>query len=381
MKKLAIVLLVLAGIAAGIIGLMQWGINSQVNRLLAEASRQAGAPVKAASFAVSLWRGAAELRGLSVANREGFGDSKLFTLAQGRVAVRYLPLFRKRVCFDDVTLRDAELTIVRAADGQVNVKRPGGNGGGRPEEAPGGEAPTNAPPSPPLEGGPAGKLPAVAVERLRGNLNVHFVDQAAAAAGNPAEILLQLTVGADNLATYGNAANEAAWGALTVDGSLQSGDKKAPIHLTGRIAPVLDPQAMTFTMNGTVEGLDPDMMKPLMGGKDIGVRGEAERVEIALVCNGGRFDEANSKLTVTLKNVKAGNRTVPSMKLDIPVHGKVDKPKLRMEQALIGAMNQLMAAPEEAPANADGTKKHHHKSGDMTDALTKGLNALLQGKP
>jgi hypothetical protein len=83
---------------------------------------------------------------------------------------------------------------------------------------------------------------------------------------------------------------------------------------------------------------------------------------------------------VVLKNVKMGNSTTPSLTLVIPVHGTLQKPKLRLEQALYGALAQLLAAPPaEQPAGAEGAKKRH-KSADVTDAIAKGLEALLKSK-
>ncbi len=376
MKKAAIILLALAALlAAGVAG-VQWAVNRKLAHDLPQAARAAGGTAQAAALKVSLWRGAAELRELQVANMAGYAEPNLFTLASGRVGMRYLPLFQGRVRFSEVTARDAVLTVVRNADGRINVRRPRGAGGGGPETGPG-----NGPAEPDRTAGKRGdSLAPVGIDRLRANGLVRFLDYTAGQDAGPRETRLILSVAADNLAAYGEAADESAWGALTAEGGLESGDKRAPFRLTGRLAPVTDPRRVSFRLNGTMEDVDPELVNALMGGKGFGIRGEAGRVELAIACDGGQFDPDRSRIRVTLKNVKSGTRTVANLTVDIPVSGTIGKPKLGLEQAMIGALAQLLAAPEGEGAEGGPEKKKSRKKGANIGAIVNGLEALFKGK-
>ncbi len=377
MKKGLVVILLFAVFLAGGFWALQGAVNRRLAQALPEAGRATGVPMQASELGLSLWRGALDVGNLRVGNPPGFSESNLLTLAQGHVSLRYLPLFRRCVRFDDVMVRDADLTIIRSSDGRVNVKRSDRAGGeGKVESGPGqkpsdGSGETGATP-------PPKKWPHVAVDRLRANLCVRFVDHASEAG----DTLLRLQVSSTGLATYGDSADESAWGTLSAEGRVEARGREAPLRLTARIAPVGNLQAPTFKMNATITGLDDEMVRSLLGGKNVGVRGEAERVEIELFCEEGRFDESRSRLQVTLKHVKMGGRTAPRLTLTIPVHGTVEKPKLRLEQALFGAMAQLLAAPpeERGPGSAE-TPKQHKKNADLGEALSKGLESLLKANP
>ncbi len=379
MKKAAVVMLLLAALLAGGLWTLQRTVTRRLARLLPDASRAAGIPLQASELGFSLWRGAGGVKDLRIGNPPGYAESNLLTLAEGRISVRYLPLFRRRLTFNEVTIRDADLTVVRTSDGRLNVKRPKRAGGGVEAESDTGTGPS-AEPGATTGTVQRGSLPLVAIDHLQGTLCVRFVNHAPQKSAEASETALTLQVTAVGLSTFGDVSDEASWGTVSVEGSLEARDHAAPIHLVARIAPLLDPKAPTFKLNGTITGLDPESIQSLMGGKNSGIKGEAERVEVDLVCERGRFDESRSKLTVTLKNVKMGSQTTPSLTLTIPVHGTLEKPKLRLEQALFGALAQLLAAPPaEAATGAQGGKKRH-KSAELKDAVSKGLEALLKAK-
>lgn len=379
MKKLLLILAILAALMAGGIGLIQWGINRKLAQSLPQARRSLGSPVDASALSISLWRGALDVRGLRIGNPGGFAESNRFSLAEGRIALRYLPLFRRQLRFGEIRLRDAALTVVRSADGNLNVKRAGDDGEGR---VPGG----NGEPTGPEDQPPAsrGKLPAMGLDRLAAGVAVRYVDYGAATGGAPYEATLRLEIVSSNLATYGNSADESGWGTLSAVGAVESRGRRSPVQVSGRIAPVTDVGTLSFNLAGSIEGLDPELVRPFVG--NFGVKGEAERLDIALVCAGGRFEEARSRLTLVLKNVKSGKRVLSELTVVIPVHGTVEKPKLRLEQALLGAMAQLLSAPREEnaaePAAGGEPKKRQKKSASPdVETIAKSLEALFKGNP
>lgn len=362
MKKAAWIVIGIALVLAAGLAVLQ-GV---VNRKLALAVNQGG--MQASSIGVRLVDGSAEVTGFKVGNPPGFPEASLFSLEQGRVSIRYGSLLRGRLRADDVLLKDASLTVVRLADGRLNVRR-----GGAPRGEGGGSG--TPPPEPLPTPSKRGPLPAVGLDNLLANLAVHYADYSNTADGKPFEAVFRVDVTGSDLATYGDSADESGWGTLAIDGYVESAGKRAPIHLKGRIAPMPDPLLASFRLQGAIEKLPPEMVRPLLG-KNRGIQGEAERLDVALVCNKGRFDESGSKLTLTLKNVKVEKRTMATLTLDIPVHGTVEKPKLRLEQALFGALTQWLAAPQD-----EGTGKKKSKNGLNADTISKGLELLFKGKP
>jgi hypothetical protein len=361
MKKAAWILIVIGLVLAAGLTVLQ-GV---VNRKLAQAVARGG--MQASSIGIRVAAGSAEVTGFKTGNPPGFPDTALFSLEQGRVAIRYGSLLRGRLRAEEVLLKDAVLAVVRLEDGRLNVRRgapSGGDGGGS------GTPPPEPVPTPSRRG----PLPAVGVDKLLANLSVQYSDFSKLTDGKPYEALFRVDVTGSDLATYGDPADESGWGTLAVDGYVESGGKRAPIHLKGRIAPLSDPMLASFRLQGTIDSLDSGMVRPLLG-KNNGIKGEAERLEVTLVCDKGRFVERESKLTLTLKNVKTGKRILPAMTLDIPVHGTVEKPKLRLEEALFGALAQMLAAPAE-----EGSGKKKSKGDRNAEAISKGLELLLKGK-
>jgi hypothetical protein len=360
MKKTIISLAVLAVLLAGGLWFLQRKVNERLATALPEASRSTGLPMKAGSLGVNLLNGSGEIRDFSIASPAGFPDLPLFELAEGRVSVRYLPLLSGKVLLGDVRVKEAQLTIIRLADGQVNIRRK------KPVPVPG--TPKRDVPAAEEKGK---TLPSVGVGQLDANLVLTYRDYAVTDGGKPFEAVFRLDLTAANLATYGTAADEADWGPLEAKGVVESNGKSAPVVFKGRLAPLTDLTKPSFRLNGQFEKLEAELIRPLLGNS--GVTGEAERLEMDLFALNGRFDEAQSRLTLVLKNVKYGNSSLPELTLASPVHGTVEKPKLRVEQALLGVLGQILSAPR---AEGDGKKKS--KNGLDIEAISKGLEGLFK---
>lgn len=369
MKRAAVIAAILVVLAAVGLWMLQRAVDGRLARALPEASLRSGLPMTARGLGVNLWKGDGSVRDLVIGNPPGFPSQSLFTLTEGHLSLKYLPLLRGRVRFGDVTVKEANLTLVRLADGRMNVKRQSSKEAPAPAGRP---APT--PETRPVEPSAARALPEMALEQLLATLTLTYLDYSTPADGKPFEALIHLNLTGSGLATYGDAADESAWGALKAEGYVESGGKRAPVQMSGRLAPLAQPSAPTFRMTGSVEKLDPEMIRPLLG-KNSGIKGEAERLELTLVADKGRFDERQSRIVLTLKNVKLGDRVLETAVLRIPVHGTVEKPKLRLEQALFDLIAQALTAPA-----GDKSPGHKKKNGLNLDAISKGLEVLMKAK-
>ncbi len=380
-KALAIVLaallvlglLLIAGLLAG-----QKAVNRRLAEVLPDASARAKLPMTASALSASLWTGSAAVEGLSIGNPPGFPDQPMLTLAAGQASLRYLPLLSSQARLKSLTLTDLRIHVTRLADKSLNIKRKTVKA---PPVAPpdGQPAPVEAPETAPKDEPPP---PQIGIDRLLATLTLTYTDFVLADEGRPFEALFQLELTGSGLATYGAGADEASWADVKAQGYMESGGKRAPIRLAGKVAPLLRPSAPTFNLTGSIEKIDAGMLPSLLG-KNAGIRGEAERVDLVLVAAGGRFDESQSKIVLTLKNLNVGGRILETATLALPLRGTLDRPKLRTEQAIFDLIAQVLAAPppeSSSSTNAPPGRKHKKNGLDM-EAISKGLESLFRNKP
>ncbi len=367
MKKVILIAGLLAVLLVGGLWVGQGIVNRRLAAALPEASAKSGVSMTAGALGVNVWNGSGAIRDLSIANPPGFPEQPLFTLTEGYASIRYLPLLRGRVQVGELTVREATLTLIRNAEGRLNVKRRAV------KDVPAPPAGDRPPPEAPPAETAAKALPEMGIDQLLALLTLNYVDYSAAVDGKPYEARFHLELTGSGLATYGDEANEDAWGLLKAEGYVESGSLRSPVQLSGRIAPLVKPASPSFRVTGSIEKLDPEMIRPLLG-KNSGIKGEAERIDLALVADKGRFDERESKIILTLKNVKLGDRVLETAVLTIPLHGTVDKPKLRLEQALFDLLSQALTAPDK------GSSSDSKKKGLNLEGISKGLESLFKSK-
>ena len=90
--------------------------------IASEVQKQTGRELSidgALDFSVFPWL-AVEVSDLSLSNVEGFGDQPFARIGQARVGVALIPLFRKKVTVDHITLDGLELALAVNARGQNN---------------------------------------------------------------------------------------------------------------------------------------------------------------------------------------------------------------------------------------------------------------------
>ncbi len=95
-------------------GLVETAIEDQGSRVL-------GAPVQVAGVNLSIFDGSGEIRGLEVANPQGFATGNALQLDEARVAIVLESLTRPVIVLRDVTVRGARLQIEQMRDGRNNL--------------------------------------------------------------------------------------------------------------------------------------------------------------------------------------------------------------------------------------------------------------------
>lgn len=73
----------------------------------------------ALDFSVFPWL-AVEVRALELSNAKGFGEQAFARIGQARIGVALIPLFRKQIAVDEITLSELELALAVNAQGQNN---------------------------------------------------------------------------------------------------------------------------------------------------------------------------------------------------------------------------------------------------------------------
>jgi len=150
-------------IATTVVGYAVINLNSIIaanrERILARASDALGRPVAAQAIKASLgWGVAIDLSGVTIADDPAFAQTPFVTAGDVLLKVRFLPLLNKKLRVTELLLKHPRMSIIRAADGRLNVStlaRHAGKAapiGGPPGSFNGG---TGGPSGTPMESAPA----------------------------------------------------------------------------------------------------------------------------------------------------------------------------------------------------------------------------------
>lgn len=150
MKKILAVVAVLVVVA--IVGAALY-LRSNLDRLVKEAierqgSAALGTSVRVGSVSISLREGRATVRGLRVANPEGYSRGDAFELGEAAVQIDAASVTKRPIVVPEVTIRAPEVEYEMAANGKSNIdvllaharSGSGKGGGGAQSGGTGGEA-------------------------------------------------------------------------------------------------------------------------------------------------------------------------------------------------------------------------------------------------
>lgn len=291
----------------------------------AEAKLKVDLDIRGAS--VNLFGGSVEFAGIRVGNPEGFDEPSMFSLERAAVDVAIMKAFREKVFeIAEVEIKDAELTIVRSAEGLLNLKVladtvSGGEKAEKPKEKPA-EKPEEVPVEKPAKEGPT-EMPKAVLKSLAINKTLNYIDHKI-----KKNLAIRAAIKMENISTYET--EELKGGTILITGSLAGNTEVCKTYLQGNIAPITDPMKMTFDLNGDIGQIDLSFVQPYLILAGIGGCQKAS-LKVNLVCKQGVFDENVSQFALQLDNVVfskpiSGVDGLPVLILPLGVKGTLAAP-------------------------------------------------------
>ena len=400
-KKIILAVLLLALLAAGI-GLQAYlkhGLTGAIRKYAAPAVQEkAGVTLEVRRAGVNLLSGSALLEGVEVGNPKGFAEPTLFKMGACNLDVGLAALVRGKIAqVQNLTVKDAVITVVRNADDEKNVQKlmqafeekPGARGGGGKKKT-GGEEPAEAEPA-------AGPLPRLQLASVDIRTRLDYVDHKLGqmrnaltdeGKGGPFNLALDVNIRMKDIATFGD--TNQMNGSVTLKANLASDAAKCVVSMYGKVAPIIDPNRLTFDLDGTIKDVELSLFKAYLEGSDV----EDGRVsgELKLVCRDGVFDPAKSSLTVTIEKLKLseawrrqfGGVSPEKLKMPVSIGGTLQAPAIDFKEAMKKALSDpenlmsILKAFSNQGTNAIGTNLLGgiEGSGEVQDAI----GSLLGGR-
>ncbi len=334
------------------------GLNPVVQKALPQVSESIGLDLGVESVSINLMGGSLDIQKVSVGNPKGFKEPNVFALESTVLDVSLRALMNGIVQVSEASVKDAKISIVRNGEGDVNLTEiqnqlakpaekdtpPSGN-----KEEP--KQPPKAD-SKPLPKEEPVKIPKLQIDQLAFNTLFEFVDYKTTN-NTPNRLGLDLSIEAEDVVTFGTLPEE-QWGTVVIKGALHQQPDRFTTQIKARIAPITDPQSMSFTAEGAIAAID---MRDL--GKDvseeIGIASESADITINVIVKNGVFMDG-SKLVATVRDAKLAGKLKkkhkktklpPDISITIPISGTMAKPQINIVQAVtISILRNIAKNPD-----------------------------------
>ncbi|MBI3987250.1 MAG: hypothetical protein HY343_10035 [Lentisphaerae bacterium] len=354
--------------------LLSRGVTKAVREVVLPAVKQRlHVDVSAQEVGVNLFGGKAVVRNVRVASPEGFDNSAMLLVQRFAVNLGLLSLIRGGATdIDELSLNDAILTVIRNKEGDINLKKVLERLRGTSERPAGGPRPEKPAPTPPK--GPAStaqsstpkSLPPIRVGQLNARLLLQYFDEAVSQP--PFSLGLEARLKVRNAATFGDP--ETLSGTFQLDGALTSRDRKYAFVFSGRLAPIVDPAAPSFDLDGSMESVDVRLFAPFASKVDI--EGGFISTRLHLVCRNGVFDESRSVVNLTTEKIKVsaarleklgGVEPPETFTIAVPIGGTLTEPTGFSDHDLEAAFTRALFNPDN---NLDDVFKSLLKKADRS---------------
>jgi hypothetical protein len=372
MKKLipivvVFVFLLLIG-AAALSWFLSKGLKPAFDKARPSIEETLGTTLEIDDLSVQILRGRLTADGIQLGNPEGFDAfPHLFSLSSTRNQINLGDLILKQqITLDEIRVEESNLYVIRKADGRTNVQVL--LEALQPEQDPSAADETPAAPEEPPsteEAAPA-ELPAFLLNRFLLTSALAFVQERENK--DPLNLGIDLQIEALNIGTVGNPKERS--GEFSITGNL-SGDKDLFVmNMTGTMAPITDPTAPTFEINGQIESLEMDVLRVFS--RDVTLANGMADLRVALKADQGIFAEG-SELVLHIANPEFGEkinippRAVPAaLSVVIPVRGTVMAPDISFGEAMKESIRTtVLGAPQEAlNAKTDAMKAEAQAQAD-----------------
>lgn len=348
---------------------MLYGLTKAMRDVvLPRVKAETGIDARVGRLSINLARGHLFLKEVELRNPDGFLLENLASAERISIEVDMLSLVaQKPLRIKRVELEHALVNVVRNREGELNLAYlqaglpeptlPPSTETRLPETVP--SRPSTIPSAPPAEQPPE-PLPEVLIEALAGQATVRYLDMTF----TQLDLLLDLTVEGRGLSTQ--AGPEVPWGSLSLHGALGSDRTRFITDLQLALAPVTDPQSLSFDLSGRMMEIDPRIMAKAYS--RMGIRSAPFGLEPVFHCRANAFTHSAFALNVRdiqledkLSRRLGGVGSIGSLRFVVPVEGTLDEPEVDVASVLFAALGNnarsLLDAILQGSAGTDGVLK------------------------
>ncbi len=324
---------------------LQYGLTKAMREVVLPRVRQeTGIDVRVKRLSLNVPNGRLYLKGIAIRNPEGFRLENFASVKKASLEVDVLSLLKnKLVRVKNLRVNDARINVVRNEAGDLNIDRLQKERPEPPTEPsaePMPEPAKPAEPPAPQESRPVAEpktLPEILIETLACQARLRYVDMKL----DDIDVALQLELTGRNLSTQHDPSAE--WGEVLLEGAL--GDDKTGFvtDLRLELAPVTDPEALSFDLTGRIMEIDPELLEEAYD--KIGIRSAPFGFDPQLYCRENRFER--SSFALNLKDIRledkladklGGMGSIESLRFAVPVEGTLEEPSIDLAGALLGAV-------------------------------------------
>lgn len=337
--------------------------------VLPRVKEETGIDVKVGRLSINVAGGQLFLNDLEIRNPKGFLLENLASVKRVSVELDVMSLIKREPYrFKHIEVENALVNVIRNKDGELNIQMlqqtasvPPPPPATEPQPQPDVEQPL--PEKRPQPGETAPKpapveIPEMIFDKLMADATVRYVDFKL----NQLDVALKLELRALGISTLRD--EEAPWGRAGIIGSLGNNKASFVTDLKLLLAPVTNPDELSFDLTGKILEIDPSLMGELYD--SLNITSDPFGIDPELYCRFGRFQQ--SSLGINLRNVRmedklsrklGGMGAIELLRLDIPVTGTLQESEVDAAKAFKSAIG--------------------NNAGSILDALIKGVAAEEAG--
>jgi len=327
--------------------IMLYGLTSAMREVvLPGIKEQTGIDARVGRLSINLAEGMLYLNDVKLLNPEGFLLENLASVDRIEVEVDIPSLFKQKpLHVKRVEVDNALVNVIRNQDGEFNIQKlqegiPQPQPDTQQQPPPETERPT--PGQRPEPGQPTTQpepepLPEMLFDAILCKAKLRYVDFKL----NQLDIALDLNVIGQGLSTELDP--NTPWGKVDVIGSLGNDKNSFKTDLDLRLAPVTNPDVLSFDLHGQVMEIDQRMLQSAYD--RMGIRSAPFGIELSFQCRENKFHDSSMGINIReirleekLSDRLGGMGGIDSLQFAVPVSGTLQAPVVDVAGALVGAV-------------------------------------------
>lgn len=370
--------------------------NTLAKHVVPVAEELTGLKIHIDSASVSLLGGSAKLSGLTVGNPEGFVEKRMAGAQRVTLSVG-IPAFIRRGTAEirKLTARDVTVSIIRNLNNEINIleilerfeekqPEPAERDAGEDSQVSDNQSASQSEQleeNAPVEEGEVEKSFPFMLRRGSLNVAIKYIDHYISP-DNPFTLALQADVKIKNLSS--RQSDRQPPGKIDMQGVFSVDKTKTAFMLNGIIDPLTVPEQLTFDLDGTIEKITLDAVRPYIENSSLDISSGAVSGTFKVICVKGVFDSDKSVCNLVFHDItlseerqrRMGGVALPD-KIEIPVHisGTIMEPavdKNAIANAILSATLRGIGA-KNIPVDADLIKEGASDPSKSIRGFLKGL--------